>query len=88
MPIGDIDYYSLHNTSCIKIILLLSNPSTCTVITRKQWNRETTFYRNFGGVTKQIVLPDTYKITFFLNGSVYTAQLLCFMVIELFKVKT
>ena len=38
-------------------------------------------------VTKQIVLPDISKISFLWNGSVYTAQLLCFMVNELFKVK-
>ena len=40
----------------------------------------------FEGVRKQIVLSDTYKFTFLWNESVYTAQLLCFMVIELFKV--
>ena len=35
-----------------------------------------------------MVLPDTHKITFLWNGSDYTAKLLCFMVTELFKVKT
>ena len=35
-----------------------------------------------------MVLPDTHKFTFLWNGSDYTAQLLCFMVTELFKVKT
>ena len=62
-----------------------------TVITRKQWNRKTTLYQYlsvFDRVTKQIVLPDTSKITFLWNGSVYTAQLMCFMVTELLKVKT
>ena len=34
----------------------------------------------FDGVTKQIILPNTYKITFTLQK--------CFMVIELYKVKT
>ena len=41
-----------------------------TVITRKQWNRKTTLMQYlsvFDGVTKQLVLPDTYKITFFVK---------------------
>ena len=39
----------------------------------------------FDGVTKQIVLRDTYFCLW--NGSVYTAQLLCFMFIELLTLK-
>ena len=55
------------------------------MITRKQWNRKTTlkqYLSVFDGVRKQIVLPDIFKITFFCEMG------LCFMVIELFKVKT
>ena len=41
-----------------------------TVITRKQWNRKTTLQQYlsvFDGVTKQIVLLDTYKITYLVK---------------------
>ena len=45
------------------------NLELSTVITRKQWNRKTTLWQYlsvFDGVTKQIVLPDSYKVFFFL----------------------
>ena len=40
-----------------------------TVMTRKYWNRKTTlklYFSVVSGVTKHIVLPETYKISFFL----------------------
>ena len=37
---------------------------------KKQWNRKTTLYQYlsvFDGVTKQIILPDTYQVTLFVK---------------------
>ena len=41
-----------------------------TVITRKQWNRKKILQQYlsvFDGVTKQIVLPETYQITYIVK---------------------
>ena len=41
-----------------------------TVITRKQWNMKTTlkqYLSVFDGVTKQIILPDTYEVALFVK---------------------
>ena len=51
---------------------------TCTVITRKLWNKKTTLSHYWTLIKSNIEQ----------NGSVYTAQLLCPMLIGLFKVIT
>ena len=55
--------------------LTIVNVQWTTVITRKQWNRKTTLQQYlsvFDGVTKQIVLPDSYKVSFFCEMGLFT----------------
>ena len=50
------------------------------MITRKQWNRKTTLYQYlsvFDRITKQIILPDTSKITFFCEMGLFTLHKCC-----------
>ena len=56
------------------------NLELSTVITRKQWNRKTTLWQYlsvFDGVTKQIVLPDSYKVSFFCEMGLFTLHNCC-----------
>ena len=51
-----------------------------TVRTRKHWNRKTAlklYFSVVSGVTKQIVLPETYKISFFCEMGLFTLHNYC-----------
>ena len=65
----------------------VGHPVQYTLITSNKLNRKTTLLQFFDVGTKKIILFGTYQITklviFF-----YTAQLLCLMLNELFKVLT
>ena len=50
------------------------------MITRKQWNKKTTlqeYLSVFDGVSKQMVLPDTYKNYFFCEMGLFTLLNCC-----------
>ena len=63
------------------------NLCEATVRTRKLQKRKTTFwqYSSVINITKQLVYLATHEIVM-LNVSVHTAQLLCLMLLGLFKV--